>query len=297
MTAVVEVRRGQRLLEQKNQVASDGLVDFDAEKHKYRIRVLDERIKDEIPQDKIISVTTWIGMYFPKFDKKAALAVMNRGPGSEYYGMTDEEIEAKWDNDGKVASERGTDMHENMCERAVNGEEVEKRWMITPEWGQFHRLLLKRGWIPFRSEIRLFHPWLWIAGTCDMIFTVLDKATGQMRMIIVDWKRSKEIVLQNRYNQFGYKPFDKVPAINYWKYSLQLNIYLDFFEFLTQYKIADDGLFIVQFHPNRTEAGEFQAPRMTAHVAAMKHIRLQEVNMAVMEINAKKLTQDGVKVP
>ena len=66
---------------------------------------------DEIPYK---SVTTLIASWFPKFNPTNTLRGMKASPSwesSQYFHMTDEEILQKWEVDGKLAAQLGTNLH------------------------------------------------------------------------------------------------------------------------------------------------------------------------------------------
>ena len=60
-----------------------------------------------------------------------------------------------------------------------------------------------------------------IAGSIDMVFKELDGTLS-----IYDWKRSKEIVQESRFNEYSIDSvINYIPDTNYWHYCLQLNVY------------------------------------------------------------------------
>ena len=65
--------------------------------------------------------------------------------------------------------------------------------------------------------------------------------------VIYDWKRSKEIKMENNFAN-GFGPVSHLPDTNYWHYTLQLNIYKYFLEKFYGLNIVD--LCLVIIHPD-----------------------------------------------
>jgi len=216
----------------------DSKITFEEEGHKYTIEGLDKSP---------VSVTTLIHDNFPTFNADEVITKMMKSRNwskSKYFGKTRDEIKREWDNSGNLASNLGTLMHADI-DRYLNEETV-----LNPNttefsyfklfWGEFHRT--NPGFVPYRTEWLVYDEDNGIAGSIDC---VLSNADG--KLVILDWKRSKEIKMENRYEK-GLGIFDHLDNCNFWHYSLQLNIYRHILE--TKYKKQVIGMYIVVLHPD-----------------------------------------------
>ena len=91
-------------LEKRNSHPRDGDIQFFEEGHIYDVR----------GDRTYTSSTTFIHQFFETFNADEVIAGMRSRrtwATSEYNGMTDDEIKAKWEANGKQASELGTKMH------------------------------------------------------------------------------------------------------------------------------------------------------------------------------------------
>lgn len=132
------------------------------------------------------------------FDAKAVAARMARIPGwAEKKGLVRAdgrpfdavEIERHWQGNGVSQSRRGTLMHWHV-ECHLNGYRIEEA--LSPEFRLFlffEREFLRRlGLAPWRTEMNLFHCGLRLAGQADLVCV-----DGRGRLVVLDWKRSREI--------------------------------------------------------------------------------------------------------
>ena len=82
----------------------DAAITFDEGPHIYTVN----------GDSSFMSVTTFNGEHFSKFDPDSVIKKMMRSPNwmnSKYYGMSADEIKASWSTNGKDASQLGTDLH------------------------------------------------------------------------------------------------------------------------------------------------------------------------------------------
>lgn len=224
------------------------------------------------------SVTTFLGDYFPEtFDKEATAQRIAAKPlhlqDARYRGKTVAEIVAMWESND--ANELGTIMHRkiekfyNIPElykaraEELEGDELlgryyeptEYRAEHCPEFQQFldfHRdHVLSKKWVPFRSELLVFSREMRIAGAIDMMFR---EAPGSNNIIIVDWKRSKEI---KKYDTFGKSMglgvCGNLPNCNLEKYSMQQSVYRWLFEQVYGDEYTVVATYLVVCHPNYTQ--------------------------------------------
>ena len=105
------------------------------------------------------------------------------------------------------------------CECMVNNVEVEE-----PHSREFQQAraiyahLLDMGLQPWRSELSMYSSILQCAGQADLIMRWPDDGS----LVIVDWKRTKQLVYENRFACLKY-PLSNLPDTNYWLYALKLN--------------------------------------------------------------------------
>jgi ATP-dependent exoDNAse (exonuclease V) beta subunit len=234
-------------LAEEYQHPKDECIFFDEIPHKYY--VFDKTTSR--PLNNLISITTLIHKYTNHFDADAVIR-QNIGnwstkPSSKYYNMTAEQIKKLWADENADASPHGTKMH-RWIELFYNGinvpetkDNIEFQYFL-----KFHQdEVVKKGWISYRTEWRIWDARLGIVGTIDKIFIAnLEKP---MEIIIYDWKRSKEIKKSSFKNQKMHDPVSYLADCNFMHYSLQLNLYKYLLE--TNYDFKVVGMFLGIFHP------------------------------------------------
>ena len=102
------------------------------------------------------------------------------------------------------------------------------------------------------------------AGQADLVMLAPDGS-----LVIVDWKRAKQIVYENRFGCLRY-PLSHLPDTNYSLYAMQLNIYAFFLESESyRYRVSD--LFLAVAHPEAPLGlGQLvRVPRMRKEVDAI----------------------------
>lgn len=224
-----------------------------------------------------ISTTKFVHSFFPHFDAAAIIQKMKRSPKwpqSKYYGKTDKEIMDEWNNNGKVASEAGTAMH-LAIEQFLHGsaELISEEIKGTPEWRYFQQFWADCGGDlePYRMEWEVWtDPSIKLTGSIDGVFR--RKSDG--RIVIYDWKRSKEIKSDNPFGS-GLAPLDHLPDTNYWHYTLQLNIYKWILETYYGQDVAD--LYLVILHPDNKSYKRMRLNILTDEVLAMVDARKRAV--------------------
>ncbi len=221
----------------------DQNIRFVEEGHKYFLTRDDGTIINPI------STTTLIHHYFPSFNDDLVLDKMFKSGklAPKYQGMTKEEIKTMWKNNGKQSSELGTIMHADI-EFFFNEEPIVKPDAI--EYKYFHNFWRDfcakyPGCKPYRTEWLVYDEDVNVSGSIDFTLDV-----GDGRVILMDWKRSKEIKFQNRFEK-GYPPFEKLDNCNYNHYTLQLNIYRHFLE--TKYNLDVIFMMLVILHPDNPD--------------------------------------------
>lgn len=221
-------------LKEKNPHERDNRILFDEPTHVYTID----------GDSNYTSVTTFNHGLFEQFDADKIIKNMKNSPKwptNKYYGKTDDEIKALWEENRDSAAKAGTKMHYdiecyyNECSNENNSIEYEYFMNFTKAFPELK---------PYRTEWTVFHEELKLAGSIDMIF---ENENGDL--LIYDWKRSREIVKTSNWNKFSnIEVISHIPDTNYWHYCLQLNTYKAILEAKYNKKVV--GLYLVCLHPD-----------------------------------------------
>ncbi len=100
-----------------------------------------------------------------------------------------------------------------------------------------------------------------MAGQPDLLMK-----DGEGRVIVVDWKRSRAIHMENERTSLKF-PLQHLPQTNYWMYALQLNLYAYCLE--TQYGFRVGGYYLAVVHPDASGPRLISCPRMDAEMRAI----------------------------
>lgn len=223
----------------------DHYVLFDEAHHRYTIQH-PLWLQKKADGSGTISVTTLIHQLFPKFDELGmASRIVNNinrklmetdlyqtpdftETERRYFGMTVNQITDAWEVNRVQASSLGTAFHKTV-EDYLNSAGQQFPPTITTEFDyflNFWRDLTTQypGLSLYRTEWMVFDENIGLAGSIDCILR-----DTQGNFLIVDWKRSKEIKLNNRY-QKGLSVFCNFDDCNWSHYQLQLNFYREILE-------------------------------------------------------------------
>ncbi len=215
-------------------------LEFDPVQHEYTLQ-----------GTKLISVTTLISTLFKKFNPNVAIAGMKKSPNwpqSKYFGMTDDEIKALWNRDGEIASRLGTELHAFIEDFYLTGNDQHH----TVEFLQFLEFAKVANITRPLNEHRLYSVKFQVAGTVDCIAQNDDGTVD-----IYDWKRCKDM---NTSHGYSIHPLlSHIPSSNFWKYSIQLNLYRILAE-ESGMKVRD--MFIVCFHPEHLGYQKYAVVKM-----------------------------------
>jgi hypothetical protein len=235
-------------------------IDFLEASHKYVIRNSDGGFVEARG-----SVTSLVARFHAAFDAPGVVDKMMRGRAWPRCGylktngevMSRSEILAHWERNGAVQSARGTLLHFHI-EQYLNAAEIAKPQ--SPEFQQFlafeREFLQARNYTPYRTEMSLFHCGLGIAGQCDCLCR-----DSKGRLIVLDWKRSKEIKFSNRFGKM-LPPLAHLDDCNYWHYALQLNIYRYILRSEYAFDVSEE-MYLGVFHPNQTRPRIVQVPDLS----------------------------------
>jgi ATP-dependent exoDNAse (exonuclease V) beta subunit len=220
-----------------------------------------------------VSTTGFVHSFFPHFDADAVIKTMMASPNwskSKYFGKTAEEIATEWSSSGAESSGKGTNMH-LAIEQWLNGATnlIDATVLETKEWQYFQNFW--RDYYdelePYRMEWEVWDEKHKLSGSIDAIFRKKDGT-----YVIYDWKRSKEIKKKAYRGEAGYAPLDHLENVNYWHYTMQLNIYKWFLE--THYGLKISGLYLIILHPNNTNYVRYELNILDDEVQSMLECRL-----------------------
>lgn len=260
------------------------------------------------------STTKFIHSFFSDFDADAIIQKMRLGkswgPKHKYWGMTDEQIKQKWEDSNKDAGPLGTAMHAKI-EKFYNipelfplqepsREKLLKYYTVeeldVPEIQQFLKYHKEwpsfRKWKPFRTELRVFDRALQIPGSVDMLYLSPRSTPENPLLIMVDWKRSKEIKMKSFYSReqgkyiTGNGPCQDLPDCNYYHYSLQVNWYTALIERNTRYRVEE--MYVAVFHPSAPDYQVYPVSRHFNVIFSMIQIRLDQQAAKALDQQATK---------
>jgi hypothetical protein len=203
--------------------------------------------------DNHTSVTKLVSSFFKTFNAEDVILKMRNSqkwPVSRYYGMTNRAIKSAWAKGGKDSRDAGTRLHEQIEQYYNNVEfeadENDKALDQFLKWDEDTNLTVWRTeWVVWDEDTK-------VAGTVDAVF---KNTAGDY--ILVDWKRCKEIRLNNPYDSCTVPSLSHLSDCNYVKYSIQLNVYRYILE--QKYGISISQMLIVNFHPNQESYDEVPA--------------------------------------
>lgn len=238
------------MLHKLNPHERDGLIKFEEDQHRYSKDLID-----------FTSATTIISKFFPKFDPDKVIADMKKSPywkNNKYYGMKDEDIKRLWQATGNNASNMGTKLHEDI-EKYYNGIKVSN---TSPEWEYFLNFANDyKRFTPYRTEWVIFDEVNKIAGTIDMLFKFEDE------FIMVDWKRSAKLEVKGKIYDYCSYPLEHLPSSNFYKYSLQQNLYKYILE--KYYGIKIKNMFLLQLHPLKNQYELIECEHLQSEIKNM----------------------------
>jgi CRISPR/Cas system-associated exonuclease Cas4 (RecB family) len=163
----------------------------------------------------------------------------------------------------------------NSSELTVDSMKRDDSWdpNLSPDWEMFMAYQERIGskMTPYRTEWLVFNEEIKVAGSIDMLYKKKDG-----KYAIYDWKRSKEIKTENRF-QSGLGPVMHLPDTNYWHYSLQLNIYRMILK--QKYEIDVDEMALVILHPINNSWRVIKVNIMEDDVEAMFECRSRALQL------------------
>jgi len=173
--------------------------------------------------DKLISVSTLVHSYFPKFN-----AEMIAQRKAKKDGVTPESLLNAWEKNRVESAAFGTLVH-LMAETIINQQDIDAAdSLVKTARDQDFLDAVKKTIVKMSANYEfvatekiVFSPHFKVAGTIDLLLR--NKKTGNY--VVADWKTAKEIRTNAFGGETGYGPCSSVPNANFYHYSLQQAIY------------------------------------------------------------------------
>lgn len=221
---------------------------FDEESHKYL------HPKDETGNAEYISVTTLIERFFP-FDLKRYI---ERKAKEE--NRTEEEVLYEYLLMRDEAAEKGTYLH-NQIENYLIGNKFDSDSKEFMMFLDFYNKEIKQRNLKFNSaEKIIFSNKYNVAGIIDCLF----KKNNKDEYVMLDWKRSKKLIIDGRPRIFGYgyalSELSSLDNSSFNRYCMQQNIYKYIVE--TEYSIKISSMKLVVLHENYSDYYIVDVPTM-----------------------------------
>jgi hypothetical protein len=209
---------------------------FEDETHKYH------HPKDETGNAEYISVTTLIERFFP-FDLERFI----QGKAKKD-GRSEEDVLEEFLKNRDEAAEKGTYLHEQI-ENFLKGKEHEANSKEFVMFKKFYQQIVEaKGFEFIEAEKRILLEDYNIAGTVDALF----KKPNSDDYLIVDWKRSKKLLVDGNPKKYGYgyglSELSHLDNSSYYKYALQQNIYRYILQ--KKYRMTISSMNLIVLHEN-----------------------------------------------
>lgn len=194
-------------------ITSQDTIAFEDEAHIYH------HAKDDTGNAAYISVTTLIDRFFP-FDIDRYIQTKAKREERSQEVVLDEFLKMR-----NEASEKGTYLHAQI-ENFLNGDTYDGK---SKEFAMFkifyQQVVIAKGFEFVAAEKKVLLEEYNVAGTIDALFKKPDKD----EYLIVDWKRSKKLIVDGHPKKYGYgyalSELSYLDNSSYYKYALQQNIY------------------------------------------------------------------------
>ncbi|WP_339873487.1 hypothetical protein [Olleya marilimosa] len=226
---------------------------FEDETHKYH------HPKDRTGNAEYISVTTVIDRFFP-FDIDRF--IQTKAKREE---RTEEDILEEFLKNRDEAAEKGTYLHEQI-EHFLKGKEFDgtsKEFRMFEKF--YEQIVVAKGFEFVEAEKKVLLEDFNVAGTVDALF----KKPNKDEYLIVDWKRSKKLVVDGHPKKYGFgsatSELSHIDNSSYYKYALQQNIYKYILE--TKYDMPISSMNLIVLHENYDEYHRVSLVNMDKEVA------------------------------
>ena len=191
-----------------------------------------ESLNEDLSKDAIkwTSVTSFVGLFKPKFDAEAQAKKSSKNKRSKWHGMTPKEILAAWDGESQRAIELGNWYHDQREKNLCEFKTIERDGVVVPIVrpivdGSGTKIApdqkVSDGVYP---EHFVYLKSLGICGQADLVTIVNNQ------IHIIDYKTNKEIKEKGFTNWEGitskmYNPVSHLDDCNLNHYNLQLSLY------------------------------------------------------------------------
>lgn len=166
---------------------------------------------------KLISATTLIGKYKPRFDK-----ISNASRVAKREGVTVDFILEEWENEKNKACDYGRHVHKVMEDFLGEGIEKPGFEQLYSSYKKWEHIFKK--FPTLTCEMQLNNVDLNIAGTADLVYE------NKNYFYIGDFKTNKAFRFYSDYNEFFKAPVDHLGVCEFNTYSLQLSLYAYLYE-------------------------------------------------------------------
>lgn len=196
----------------------------------------------------LISATTMLGQFFPKFD-----ADRIAGYVAAREGRSKEDVLAEWDEKRDTACAFGNAVH-LYAEMKLMGCAVPKPDSDREKTA--FRLVEKyiegmlKDYDVVEAEKIVFSESHGISGTIDLVL----RHKKSKRICLLDWKTNKKIEKSNGYSKPAYPPIEDLNDANFTKYMLQLNLYKYIMESEGYVDEEIDEMILLHIRPKTTKA-------------------------------------------
>jgi len=225
---------------------------FDEESHKYL------HPKDETGNAEYISVTTLIERFFP-FDLKRYIERK-----AEEENRTEDEVLDEYLLMRDEAAEKGTYLH-SQIENFLSGKKFDsdsKEFSLFLDF--YNKEVVLRKLKFSEAEKIIFSNRHNVAGIIDCLF----KKNDNDEYVMLDWKRSKKLIIDGRPRVFGYgyalSELNTLDNSSYNRYCLQQNIYKHILE--TEYSMKISSMKLVVLHENYSVYNVVDVPTMKKEI-------------------------------
>lgn len=151
-----------------------------------------------------------------------------------------------WTQLGQVASFLGTKMH-NFIETFYIEKKFIAKLQIIDEQILFFKFVYEYQLKPWAVEFAVFDVEFLIAGSIDALFLSPSDNFRGTELIMVDWKRAKNIF---KIDSYKYLNSQRTGISKFYKYELQLNLYKHFFERYVNYSKKIVAMYLWVVDPN-----------------------------------------------
>ena len=214
-------------------------ISFDEITHTYR------HPNDTTGNASFISVTTLIDRFFPfDLDSFIQKKVIKEG-------RTEEQVLEEFIKNREEAAEKGTYLHEQI-ENFLEGRQYDGAFKEFEYFIEFYQeVIVSKGFEFVEAEKKILSKEYNVSGTIDVLF----KKPNNDDYIIIDWKRSKKLVIDGHPKMYGFgfglSELSHLDNSSYYKYSLQQNIYKYILEQSEGVKISSMKLLVL--HPEHSK--------------------------------------------